>query len=185
MEARPILVFTMKTKKTRVMSSQWPQAVASTPRMRGLNSRGQGRGRKSQSLPASPVNLAEPGQHSLTSSWYPWRTSSRQRDTCQSAKGSTWHSRSILQKHRYLKDVDTVEPHQTLRTHITYSNWNLKLLSRTSSCSVNICHFSTEMAEIWSPGTFCKDIWTCKISAIYLLYFQSCESFCGVNSDFH
>ena len=34
-------------------------------------------------------------------------------------------------------------------------------------------HFSTEMAEIWSPGTFFEDVWTCKISALYLLYFQT------------
>ena len=48
-----------------------------------------------------------------------------------------------------------------------------------------LCHFSTEMAEIWSPGTSFQDVWTCKISALYLLYFQSYESFCGVFSDFH
>ena len=34
-------------------------------------------------------------------------------------------------------------------------------------------HFLTEMAEIWSPATFFKDVWTCKISALYLLYFLS------------
>ena len=28
-------------------------------------------------------------------------------------------------------------------------------------------HFSTEMAEIWSPGTFFEDVWTHKISALY------------------
>ena len=48
-----------------------------------------------------------------------------------------------------------------------------------------LCHFSTEMAEIWSPGTSFQDVWTCKISALYLLYFHSCESCCGVFSDFH
>ena len=48
-----------------------------------------------------------------------------------------------------------------------------------------LCHFSTKMAEIWSPGTSFQDVWTCKISALYLLYFQSYESFCGVFSDFH
>ena len=48
-----------------------------------------------------------------------------------------------------------------------------------------LCHFSTEMAEIWSPSTFFVDVWTYKISALYLLYFQSYESFCGVFSDFH
>ena len=42
-----------------------------------------------------------------------------------------------------------------------------------------LCHFSTEMAEIWSPGTSFQDVWTCKISALYLLYFQSYESFCS------
>ena len=48
-----------------------------------------------------------------------------------------------------------------------------------------LCHFSTEMAEIWSPGTPFKDVWTCKISALYLLYFHTYESFCGVFTDFH
>ena len=47
------------------------------------------------------------------------------------------------------------------------------------------CHFSTEMAEIWSPGTFSKGVWTHKISALYLLYFQSYETFSDVFSDFH
>ena len=33
-----------------------------------------------------------------------------------------------------------------------------------------LCHFSTEMAEIWSPGTFFKDIWTQKnFSSLSLL----------------
>ena len=40
-----------------------------------------------------------------------------------------------------------------------------------------LCHFSTEMAEIWSPGTSFQDVWTCKISALYLLYFHSYETF--------
>ena len=38
------------------------------------------------------------------------------------------------------------------------------------------------MAEIWSPGTFFADIWTYKISALYLLYFQSYEIFSGGKS---
>ena len=42
-----------------------------------------------------------------------------------------------------------------------------------------LCHFSTEMAEIWSPGTSFQDVWTCKISALYLLYFHSYETFSG------
>ena len=36
-------------------------------------------------------------------------------------------------------------------------------------------HFSTEMAEIWCPGTSFQDDWTHKISALYLLYFLSLE----------
>ena len=40
-----------------------------------------------------------------------------------------------------------------------------------------LCHFSTKMAEIWSLGTFFKGVWTHKISALYLLYFQSYETF--------
>ena len=42
-----------------------------------------------------------------------------------------------------------------------------------------LCHFSTEMAEILFPGTFSKGVWTHKISALYLLYFQSYETFSG------
>ena len=34
-------------------------------------------------------------------------------------------------------------------------------------------YFLTEMAEIWSPGTFFEDVRTHKISALYLLYFLS------------
>ena len=49
----------------------------------------------------------------------------------------------------------------------------------------NLCQFTTERAEIWSPGTFCADIWTYKISALYLLYFQSYSTFSDVLSDFH
>ena len=30
-----------------------------------------------------------------------------------------------------------------------------------------LCHSSTEMAEIWSPGTSFQDVWTYKISALY------------------
>ena len=41
------------------------------------------------------------------------------------------------------------------------------------------------MAVIWAPGTFFEDVWTYKISALYLLYFQSYETFSDVLSDFH
>ena len=45
-----------------------------------------------------------------------------------------------------------------------------------------LCHFSTEMAEIWSPGTSFQDVWTHKFSALYLLYFRSYEIFSGGKS---
>jgi len=45
-----------------------------------------------------------------------------------------------------------------------------------------LCHFSTEMAEIWSPGTSFQDVWTHKFSALYLLYFRSYEIFSGGQS---
>ena len=48
-----------------------------------------------------------------------------------------------------------------------------------------LCHFSTEMAEILFPGTFSKGVWTHKISALYLLYFHSYETFSDLFSDFH
>ena len=37
-------------------------------------------------------------------------------------------------------------------------------------------HFSTEMAEIWSPGTFFEDVWTHKISALYHFNFQNYQT---------
>ena len=65
----------------------------------------------------------------------------------------------------------------------TYTESGISMLNWDSRY---LCHFSTKMAEIWSPGTsFLKDVWTCKISVLYLLYFHSCESFCGLFSDFH
>ena len=49
-----------------------------------------------------------------------------------------------------------------------------------------LCHFSTEMAEIWSSGTSFQDDWTCRISALlYLLYFQSYETFSGNHKIHH
>ena len=65
---------------------------------------------------------------------------------------------------------------------VTYTESGTPMLNWDSRY---LCHFSTEMAEIWSPGTSFQDVWTCKISALYLLYFHSYESFCGVFSDFH
>ena len=65
---------------------------------------------------------------------------------------------------------------------VTYTESGTPMLNWDSRY---LCHFSTEMAEIWSPGTFFEDVWTHKISALYLLYFQSSESFCGVFSDLH
>ena len=46
-----------------------------------------------------------------------------------------------------------------------------------------LCHFSTEIAEIWSPGTFFKDVWAYKISAQNLLYFRSYKIFSGGKSE--
>ena len=36
------------------------------------------------------------------------------------------------------------------------------------------------MAEILFPGTFCEDVWTYKISALYILYFQSYDTYSDV-----
>ena len=41
------------------------------------------------------------------------------------------------------------------------------------------------MAEILFLGTFFEDVWTYKICTLYLLYFQSYETFSEVLSDFH
>ena len=42
-----------------------------------------------------------------------------------------------------------------------------------------LCHFSTEMTEIWSPGTIFQDVLSCHISALYYLCFKSYEPFSG------
>ena len=42
-----------------------------------------------------------------------------------------------------------------------------------------LCHFWTEMAEIWSPATFFQDVFAYKISALYHLYFQRYKAFSG------
>ena len=43
-----------------------------------------------------------------------------------------------------------------------------------------LCHFTTEMAEIWSPATSYQDVFAYKISALYhLYYFQSYKAFSG------
>ena len=47
------------------------------------------------------------------------------------------------------------------------------------SGTLYLCHFSTEMAEIWSPATFFQDVFAYKISALYHLYFQSYKAFSG------
>ena len=61
----------------------------------------------------------------------------------------------------------------SLFQHRKYSDWKPKLLFARQVAPSHLCHFSAELAEIWSRGTFCADIWTHKISALYLLYFQS------------
>ena len=57
---------------------------------------------------------------------------------------------------------------------VTYTESGTPMLNWDSRY---LCHFSTKMAEIWSPGTSFQDVWTCKISALYLLYFHSYETF--------
>ena len=42
-----------------------------------------------------------------------------------------------------------------------------------------LCHFSTEMAEIWSPATAYQDVFAYKILAFYHMYFQSYKAFSG------
>ena len=59
-------------------------------------------------------------------------------------------------------------------TTVTYTESGTPMLNWDSRY---LCHFSTEMAEIWSPGTSFQDVWTCKISALYLLYFHSYGTF--------
>ena len=83
----------------------------------------------------------------------------------------------------YLIHDDVLETKHLLQTCYSHGH---RFRDRTLFWdSEYLCHFSTEMAEIWSPGTFSKGVWTHKISALYLLYFQSYESFCGAFSDFH
>ena len=65
---------------------------------------------------------------------------------------------------------------------VTYTESGTPMLNWDSRY---LCHFSTEMAEIWSPGTFFQDVWTCKISALYPLYSQSYEPFSDLFSVFN
>ena len=76
----------------------------------------------------------------------------------------------------------------TYRNESIVTSWNpvFTTVGRTSNWTKNVkldtrylCHFSTEIAEIWTPGTFFEDVWTYKISALYPLYSQSYESFSG------
>ena len=53
---------------------------------------------------------------------------------------------------------------------VTYTESGTPMLNWDSRY---LCHFSTKMAEIWSPGTSFQDVWPYKISALYLFYFQS------------
>ena len=53
---------------------------------------------------------------------------------------------------------------------VTYTESGTPMLNWDSRY---LCHFSTEKADIWSLGTSFEDVWTCKISALYLLSFQS------------
>ena len=70
------------------------------------------------------------------------------------------------------------QQHQTVKLLIEESLFLLTVTYTESGTvmlnwdSRYLCHFSTEMAEIWSPGTSFQDVWTCKISALYFLYFQ-------------
>ena len=59
---------------------------------------------------------------------------------------------------------------------VTYTESGTPMLNWDSRY---LCHFSTEMAEIWSPATFFQDVFAYKIAALYHLYFQSYETFSG------
>ena len=59
---------------------------------------------------------------------------------------------------------------------VTYTESGTPMLNWDSRY---LCHFTTEMAEIWSPVTSFQDVWTYKISALNLLYFQSYQTFSG------
>ena len=77
--------------------------------------------------------------------------------------------------------------HHEQRSHIEMglANTVMDIVFGTGHCfwdSGYLCHFSTEMTEIWSPGTSFQDVWTHKFSALYLLYFRSYEIFSGGKS---
>ena len=55
-----------------------------------------------------------------------------------------------------------------LGSTVTYTESGTPMLNWDSRY---LCHFPNEMAEIWSLGTSFQDVWTYKISALYLLYF--------------
>ena len=80
-----------------------------------------------------------------------------------------------------LSKFDTIDDKVIQSTHckgstVTYTESRTPMMNWDSRF---LCHFSTEMAEIWSPGTSFQDVWTCKISALYLFYFKSYETFIG------
>ena len=75
----------------------------------------------------------------------------------------TWNSSILIKKGHHIEINDTVIGSQSESLH---SEW----------ISHYLRHFSAEMAEIWSPGTFFEDVWTHKISALYHFYFQNYQT---------
>ena len=80
--------------------------------------------------------------------------------------------------------------------------WFVKLVVQNKACTVTYTESGTPMLNwdsryhslsflnwngwnLVSRDIFSRCLDTCKISALYLLYFKSYESFCGVFSDFH
>ena len=57
-------------------------------------------------------------------------------------------------------ELEGIEYSSLLSSTVTYTESGTPMLSWDSRY---LCHFSTEMAEIWSPGTYFQDVWTCKI----------------------
>ena len=66
--------------------------------------------------------------------------------------------------------------HQLLSNRTTVVCRSFRQCARQSDTPY-LCHFATEMAEIWSPATSCQDVFVYKISALYHLYFQSYKAF--------
>jgi len=66
-----------------------------------------------------------------------------------------------------------------------YRRWQVKWIFARQSISLNICHLSTRMAKIWSPGTFLKMFGRTKFQLSISCSFTVMNLLFEVFGDFH